>query len=90
MIAARTTLAAMNTPTVTVPRRRAAALIGISAGTLKNWGLATPPRGPAAVKTTTSPQGRTLYRLHEIEQWQRDPAGYEARRNRSSHRGSRN
>lgn len=90
MIAGRATLAAMNTPTITVTRRRAAELIGVTPGTLKNWGLAKPARGPAAVKTTTSPQGRTLYRLHDIEQWQRDPAGYEARRNRSSHRGPRN
>lgn len=76
----------MTRTTTTVPRRRAAEIIGIAPGTLKNWSLAEPPRGPEPIKLGESMQARTLYRLADIERWQRDPRAYEARR-RSSHRG---
>jgi hypothetical protein len=79
-------VAGMNTPTVT--RARAAKILGIACGTLRNWASATPVRGPTPIKTGTTRQARTLYRLDELEAWQRDPAAYEARRRRS-HRGPR-
>jgi hypothetical protein len=74
-------------PTATVTRARAAEIIGIARGTLRNWANATPMRGPTPTKTGTSKQARTLYRIDDIEAWQRDPARYEARRR--SHSGPR-
>jgi hypothetical protein len=79
----------MNTPEpTTVPRAVAAKILGIARGTLRNWASASPARGPRATKTGTTKQSRTLYAIDEIQAWQRDPAGYEARRRRS-HRGPR-
>jgi hypothetical protein len=63
----------------TVPRPRAAEIIGVTAGTLRNWACGNPPRGPRPVKTTASRQGRTLYSVAEITAWQADPAAYERR-----------
>lgn len=63
-------------------------MLGIAHGTLKNWALADPQRGPTPIKLGETRQARTLYSLVELERWQRDPLGYEARR-RSSHRGPR-
>jgi hypothetical protein len=65
----------MNTkPTETVTRRDAARLTGLSPNTLKRW--AVEGRGPAFAKLGTAQQSRTLYSVAEIEQWKRDPAGY--------------
>jgi hypothetical protein len=83
------TVAAMSTnPTATVTRARAAEIMGIAHGTLRNWASATPMRGPTPTKTGTSKQARTLYALDEVRRWQADPVAYEARRRRS-HRGPR-
>jgi hypothetical protein len=80
----------MNTPApTTVPRAVAAKILGIAHGTLRNWAASSPPRGPRPTKTGTTKQARTLYAVEEIQAWQRDPAGYEAKRRRRSHRGPR-
>lgn len=64
----------------TVSRRVAAELTGLSPATLKK--MAGQHRGPAFSKLGSSKQARVLYRLADLERWQRDPAGYEAK-----HRG---
>jgi len=68
------------TAAATVSRRVAAELTGLSPATLKK--LAGQHRGPTFSKLGTSKQARVLYRLADLERWQRDPAGYEAK-----HRG---
>jgi hypothetical protein len=69
----------MNTPTITaVSRATAASLLNLSPGTLRNW-ASGPGRGPRPVKLTATKQGRCLYRVRDIEAWQRDPAAYERR-----------
>jgi hypothetical protein len=70
----------MTKPAPAVSRRVAAELTGLSPATLKK--MAGQHRGPAFFKLGTSKQARTLYRLADLERWQRDPAGYEAK-----HRG---
>lgn len=72
----------MTKPAPAVSRRVASELTGLSPATLKKMAAAVPQRGPAFFKLGTSKQARTLYRLADIERWQRDPAGYEAK-----HRG---
>lgn len=64
----------------TVSRREASRLTGLSSATLKKMALQR--RGPAFIKLGASKQARVLYRLADLERWQRDPAGYEAK-----HRG---
>jgi hypothetical protein len=66
----------MNTTSPSVSRNRAAEIIGVSAGTLRNWACEKPPRGPAPIKIGASKQARTLYSLVEIERWRSDPTGY--------------
>jgi hypothetical protein len=78
----------MNATTTTVSRAAAAAMIGVHPRTLSNWSCAKPARGPAPIKLGNCQQSRCLYSVREIEQWQRDPAAYEARLRRS-HRGPR-
>lgn len=67
----------------TVSRRVAAELTGLSPATLKK--MAVQHRGPAFSKLGTSKQARVLYRLADLERWQRDPAGYEAKRRGGQH-----
>lgn len=69
-----------NTTSPYVPRRQAARLCGVATDTLKTWARSTPPRGPACVKLGDNKQARTLYSVAEIAAWQRDPRGYERRR----------
>jgi hypothetical protein len=66
----------MNTTSPSVSRNRASEIIGVTAGTLRNWACQKPPRGPAPIKTGGSKQARVLYSLAEIERWRSDPTGY--------------
>ena len=66
----------MNTTSHSVSRVRAAEIIGVSAGTLRNWASEKPPRGPAPIKIGASKQARTLYSVAEIERWRSDPTNY--------------
>lgn len=72
----------------TVPRRTAAALLGIAPGTLKNWALAKPPRGPIPIKIGRSRQARAFYRTDELAKWQADPISYEQEKHHA-HRAHR-
>jgi hypothetical protein len=70
--------------TKTVTRRDAAGIIGIKPATLKKWAIEG--RGPEVhAKLGDEQQSRTLYRLAEIQKWQRDPAAYERRHRGPSH-----
>lgn len=75
----------MSKQTPAVPRRVAAELTGLSPATLKKMASAVPRRGPSFFKLGTSKQARTLYLLADIERWQRDPAGYEAKQRGPRH-----
>lgn len=68
------------TDTRTIPTREAAAMIGISADSLKRWRHLG--RGPVCQKLSDAQQGRCLYAVAEIRKWQADPQGYERRRHR--------
>lgn len=59
-------------------RRRAAAFLGISPRTLKQWQLDR--RGPLATKMGESQQSRTFWNIDELQAFARDPAGYNAAR----------
>jgi hypothetical protein len=66
----------------TITTRQAAALIGVSPDSLKRWRHLG--RGPAHQKLSDARQGRCIYLLAEIEKWQRDPQGYERRRQKNA------
>jgi hypothetical protein len=70
------------TDTRTVPTREAAAIVGVSADTMKRWRGMEPPRGPAFQKLSDVQQGRCLYAISEIRKWQADPQAYEKKRSR--------
>ncbi len=67
-----------------------ATILHLSPLTIRDWRKQRPPRGPKPLKLTPTRQGRILFPLTEVAEWQRDPAAYERRHNRRSHRGPRN
>lgn len=67
-----------------------AVMLHLSPLTIRDWRKQRPPRGPRPTKLSASRQGRIRFPLAEVAEWQRDPAAYEARHNRRSHRGPRN
>lgn len=67
-----------------------AAMLDLSPLTIRDWRKQRPPRGPRPTKLSATRQGRIRFPLAEVAEWQRDPAAYEARHNRSAHRGPSN
>lgn len=67
-------------------RERAAAALGITVRTLKQWGLEG--RGPMPVKAGEHRQSRCLWARADIDAFLRDPQGFEAaKRAREAERG---
>lgn len=52
-------------------RRAAAAMLGISVGTLVTWRKRG--RGPRPLRLTPGPRGRCVYRREDVEAFARDP-----------------